>query len=244
MSCHGQNKYSAQYSVKPNRIRISAPVSWNCSWLCVLTKEEKSLTCRVCPSVRDLLHSTKPFAEQYSSYLTDLSVQRELGNFRLAEGWVRASACTVRICVPICLKFGVVPNIHAVWLWHFEFRENRRSESRFSLTCISGHRHNSVLSAIRFAPTALWVCENLRIQGRTFVVAVNKVTCVLWNRVTSWERLCTLTECVVGSALHCAAPVHATYTRSNLNCVCSLSCARPRHWPTYYPLYKHLLLNV
>jgi hypothetical protein len=206
-----------------------------------LRRRKKALRVEsVCLSVRDLLHSTK----QYSSYFTDLSVQCELGNFRLAEGWVRASACTVRICVPICVKFCVVPNIHAVWLGHFEFCENLRSESRFSLTCISGHIHNSVLSEIRFArfaPTALWVCENLRSQGRTFVVAVNEVTssdtCVLWNRVTSLERLGKLTECVVGSA-----PVRATC--SNLNCVYSLPCARTPHWPTYHPLYKHLLLNV
>lgn len=105
--------------------------------VCVfLTKGEKILTRRVCPSVRNTLHSTKPFAEQYSSRFTDLFVQRELGNIGLAEGWVRTSACTVRICVPICLKFGVVPNIHAVRLGHTAFLENRRNESRGSLTYV------------------------------------------------------------------------------------------------------------
>jgi len=193
-----------------------------------LTEEEKSFACTVCPSVRDLVHSTKPFSEQYNNHFTDLSVQRELGNIRLAEGWVRTSAGTVHICVPICLKFGV-QNIHAVRLGHFELRENRRSESRSSLTSISAHIHNSVLSEIRcarFAPTALWVCDNLHSQGRTFVVAVNEVTssdtCVLWNHVALWERLGTLTECVVGSeeparylhftAPHLSTPHTATWT--------------------------------
>jgi len=128
----GQNKYSAQCSAKLDLTRISAPGSRNCSCLCVLNEGGKILTCRVCPSVRNTLHSTKPFPELYSSHFTYLSVQRELGNIRLAEGWVRTSACTVRICVPICLKFSVVQNIHAVRLGHFEFRENRRSESRKS----------------------------------------------------------------------------------------------------------------
>ena len=44
--------------------------------------------------------------------------------FDSLRGWEWSSACTVRISVPICLKFGV-QNLHWIWLVRYEFRANR-----------------------------------------------------------------------------------------------------------------------
>jgi hypothetical protein len=94
-----RNRCNAQYSVKLNLTRICAPVPETVHDYVFLTQEENSLTCRVCPFVRDLLHLTKLYVEQYSSYFTDLFVQRELVNFRLAEGGGYGSLLVLSIFV-------------------------------------------------------------------------------------------------------------------------------------------------
>jgi hypothetical protein len=173
------------------------------------------------------------------SSFTDLSVRVSYAILDWLRGWERAAACrpAVRICALICVKF-CVQNVHAVWLVHYEFRESRLSESCSLLKWLSAHTHNSVLSEIRcsrFAPAALWVCDNPLSQGRNFDVAVNIL--VYFEIVRSCgnasvhPRNMLLAVKSQLSALHCTAPVHVTH--SNLNCVYSSPCAWTPHWPPF-----------